>query len=156
MEQPAATQTPFPDSLVKVVVCEINGERFPLKRFTIRQEMKLKQAFGGSLEGFSEKLKQLDGETLLRTLLVFMEPNEKYKTFDDFADNLDCTMDVKWNIFNAITMVIVGASPETQDLLKKNLDHLKSRFQKEINERLTGSLSSIDSSAPTDGAQTTS
>lgn len=155
MENAAAAEQPkpltYPESLVKRVIVEIDGKQFPLKRFTFKQEILLRQEFNGDLEVWRKKIEQLDGETILRTFFIFMEPNDTYKTVDQMAESLNCTMEEKWNMLNAITFCMVGAKPEVQDALKKNTKAMVEKLQTEVMNKLTGMLSSIDSIQPTDG-----
>lgn len=146
----------FPDQLMSRVAVKLRGKEYPLKRFTFGQEIRLKQVAGGDMQKWQKEFQQLDPECMINTLFLFMEPNQDYPNTQALGEALDCTLEQKMAIMNAITSCITAAMPEIQDALKKNTDKACREFREMVMSQLTGPGSSTNSSQPTDGEQATS
>jgi hypothetical protein len=159
MDEVKAEEKPkvdFRKGLVKKVYVQIEGVEYPLKRFTMEQELLLKEQFGEDLEEWRKKLSSLDTTCLLQSLHFFLEPNDMFKTWKDIAKHVDCQLEERMNMHNAITFCILAAVPEAQEAVKKKTEEIGLLLKNMIREKLTGLGSSINSSLPTDGNLPTS
>lgn len=136
------------------VAIELNGKKYPLKRYTIAQEIKLKHLFQGDLEIWQKGLNALDGETLVKTLFTFLDPwNSQFKTWEDVAEELSGDLTEKMNMLEAISTCITAAMPEVQAAVKKRAAQGKKQALTLLRSSLTGPGSTTASQKPTDGTE---
>lgn len=148
----ASQDSNFPDALITDVSVKIKGKEYPLKRFTFGQEIRLKKiAPDHDLQKWQAEFQKLDPDILIKTLHLFMEPTPDFPTTESMLDALDCTLEQKMAIMNAVTCVITAAMPEVQDRLKKKTESALKEYREMVMTQLTGLGSSINSSQPTDG-----
>ncbi len=145
----------FPDKLLSNVAVKLGGKEYQLRRFTFRQEIMLKKIAGGDLQKWQENFSKLDAETMVNTLHLFMDKTTDFPTPESLLDVLDCTLEQKMAIMNAITCCITAAMPDVQESLKKKTEEAVSQFRAMLTSQLTGPGSSTNSSIVTDGEQPT-
>lgn len=146
----------FRERITHSISVAINGKNYKLRRYTIAQEIKLKNAFDGDLDKWHERMAKIDGEALVKTIHLFMDDTEDFPTWESLADKLDGTVDEKAGLIQAISLCIANAMPDVVDEVKKRTDKARSELRDQIKQSLTGLSSSTPSIKPTDGEVGTS
>ena len=141
----------FKDRINKFVVIELNGKRYRLNRYTIAKEIKLKEMFGGNLDGWEKNLDVMDPETLVKTLWFLLEDHEYFVSWEFMAEQLSGDLTEKMNMSEAILSCMLAGMPDAQQAVKKRADYVKKKVLTLLQSSLTGPGSTTTSQKPTAG-----
>ena len=135
----------FKDRSNQIVSILLNGKKYRLKRYTMAQEIALKNLFEGNLESWQKGLNGLDGETLIKSLWCFLEDKTEFTNWVKLAEQISGDLSEKMNILESLSTCITAGMPDVQEAVKKRAAIAKKQALTLLRGSLTGPGSTIPS-----------